>query len=239
MCRGYVGGGVGFSGSHTGHIVLLGLKEQDYPGSKRIEDWPSWGVAILKWGKSQNAITGFAHSGWGLSLKDNKVPSLEIPPFDGIGANEYIVGVTQGIVDFISTVDTPYPWELNIWYHTLNAGYRTRISGETDFPCIYDGKVGLGRSYVQQKGILNYREWEEGIREGRNYVSDGKSHLIGFRVNDVAMGTGTSELRLAGSGNVHKQGQAAAPLNEEPGQAGRGPPLARNPELRLGGAMMC
>jgi hypothetical protein len=22
-------------------------------------------------------------------------------------------------------------WELNIWYHTLNAGFRTRISGET------------------------------------------------------------------------------------------------------------
>src|SRR5437016_10211456 len=26
----------GFPSSHTGHIVLLGLKEQDYPGSKRI-----------------------------------------------------------------------------------------------------------------------------------------------------------------------------------------------------------
>ena len=37
-------------------------------------------------------------------------------------------------VDFISAGDTPYVWELNIWYHTLNAGFRTRISGETDFP---------------------------------------------------------------------------------------------------------
>ena len=48
-------------------------------------------------------------------------------------------------MDFISTIDTPYAWELNAWYHTLNAGYRTRISGETDFPCIYGERVGLGR----------------------------------------------------------------------------------------------
>ena len=26
--------------------------------------------------------------------------------------------------DFISAVDTPIVWELNIWYHTLNCGYR-------------------------------------------------------------------------------------------------------------------
>ena len=49
-----------------------------------------------------------------------------------IGANEYIVDVTHEVpgpdgkpvpaVDFISTVDTPYVWELNIWYHTLNVG---------------------------------------------------------------------------------------------------------------------
>ena len=57
-----------------------------------------------------------------------------MPPFDGIGANEYIVDVAHDAVDFISTVDTPPLWELNIWYHTLNGGFRTRISGETDFP---------------------------------------------------------------------------------------------------------
>ena len=58
-----------------------------------------------------------------------------MPGFDGIGANEFIVDVTHpDTVDFISAGDTPYVWELNIWYHTLNAGFRTRISGETDFP---------------------------------------------------------------------------------------------------------
>ena len=63
-----------------------------------------------------------------------------------------IVDVTHDAVDFISTVDTPSIWELNIWYHTLNVGFRTRISGETDFPCIIEERVGLGRSYARSTG---------------------------------------------------------------------------------------
>jgi len=91
----------GFPSSHAGHLILLGLTEEDYPGTKRIEDWPTWGLPILQWGKKQNAVVGYAHSGWGLQLKEEKLPTDEIPPYDGIGANEYIVTVTHGAVDFI------------------------------------------------------------------------------------------------------------------------------------------
>ena len=206
----------GFPSSHTGHIVLLGLTQQDYPGTRRIEDWPSWGIPVFKWAKSQNAVAGFAHSGWGLELKDDKLPSDEIPPFDGIGANEYIVGVTENLVDFISTVDTPYAWELNIWYHTLDLGYRARISGETDFPCIYGERVGLGRRYVRQRSRHDYRDWVDGIRDGRNYVSDGKSHLLDFKVNDLEMGNNSSEVRLAAPGTVRVTANVAALLDETP-----------------------
>lgn len=86
---------------------------------------------------------------------------------------------------WVSTVDTPMVWELNIWYHTLNAGYRTRISGETDFPCIHGERVGLGRSYVKVDSRLSYDKWCQGVRAGRNYVGDGRSHLIDFRAGDV------------------------------------------------------
>src|SRR5204863_17943 len=88
---------------------------------------------------------------------------------------EYIVDVTHEVpgpdgkpvraVDFMSTVDTPSVWELNIWYHTLNVGFRTRASGETDFPCIYGERVGLGRSYVKLDGKLNYADWCVGRRQ--------------------------------------------------------------------------
>ena len=205
----------GHPSSHTGHIVLLGLKEQDYPGTQRIEDWPTWGLPIMKWAKGQGAVTGYAHSGWGLQVKDTQMPTKELPPFDGIGANEFVVTVTKGLTDFISTVDTPYTWELNIWYHTLNAGYKARISGETDFPCIYGEKVGLGRSYVRQPK-LDYTDWVHGIRDGRNYVSDGKSHLLDFKVNNVEMGTGDSTLKMAAPGAVKVTAKVAALLGEKP-----------------------
>ena len=35
----------GFPSSHCGHLVLLRLKEQDYPGAKVLEDWPTLGFA--------------------------------------------------------------------------------------------------------------------------------------------------------------------------------------------------
>jgi hypothetical protein len=180
----------GFPSSHAGHLVLLGLARQDYPGASRLEDWPTWTLPVLRWAKAQGATTGYAHSGWGLQIADTRIPSDEVPAFDGIGANEFIVTVTEpGLVDFISAVDTPWPWELNIWYHVLNAGFRTRISGETDFPCIYDDRVGMGRTYAKLDH-LSYENWLAAIRAGRTYVSDGRSHLMDFAANGVAVGTG-------------------------------------------------
>jgi len=218
----------GFPSSHAGHLVLLRLKDQDYPGTKVLEDWPTWTLPILKWAKAQGAVVGYAHSGWGLEIQDTTIPSPEVPRFDGIGANEYIVTVAHDAVDFISMVDTPAPWELNIWYHTLNAGFRTRISGETDFPCIYGDRVGLGRSYVRLDR-LDYDAWADGIRAGRAYVTDGKSHLIDFRVNGTMIGTGDSEVRLERAGSVHVTVQAAARLPEQRDPEWRSPKPSEKP----------
>jgi len=216
----------GFGSHQSGHLCLLRLREQMYPGGDSKHHWPTLGLNTLKWAKAQGAVTGPAHSGWGLEVQTAELPNHIIPPYSGIGANEYIMNVTHKVpdqngvmvpaVDFLSMVDTPYVWELNMWYHTLNAGFRTRISGETDFPCIYGEKVGLGRSYVKLDGKLDYDAWCEGIRKGRNYVGDGRSHLIDFRVNDVVMGENGSELRMARPGKVTVQVRVAAMLPETP-----------------------
>jgi hypothetical protein len=207
----------GFPSSHCGHICLLRLREQDYPGTKLIEDWPSWDLPIFKWAKAQGAVVGFAHSGWGLDVgATRELPNYVVPPMNGIGANEYVVDVTQGMCDFISTVDTPSVWELNVWYHTLNCGYRCRISGETDFPCIYGERVGLGRSYVHLNGKLDFDAWTEGIKQGRCYVSDGKSHLMDFTVNGLGVGEKESEVRLAQPGEVEVKARVAALLEPTP-----------------------
>ena len=166
------------------------LKDDDYPNTTTIEEWPSWDLPVLAWGKQQGGVVGFSHSGWGLAVEEEVLPSYEMPKFDGIGANEYVIDVTHGVVDFISAVDTPIIWEPSVWYHTLNFGFDTRISGETDFPCIYGERVGLGRSYVKlpTKKRVKFDDWVKGIKDGLGYVGDGKSHLYDFKVNGLGVG---------------------------------------------------
>ena len=217
----------GFPSSHAGHLSLLRLTEDDYRGVERIEEWPSWDLPVLQWAKEQGAVTGFSHSGWGLKVPGDELPNYNMPPFDSIGANEYIVDVVHDAVDFISTVDTPAIWELNIWYHTLNCGFRTRISGETDFPCIYGERVGLGRVYVKTSaGPLDFDTWVAGLRDGRSYVGDGKSHLLDFTVGSVPVGEKMpngqiSQLDLEKPSTVTITARVAARLDEKP-----------NPEIR-------
>lgn len=212
----------GFPSSHAGHLCLLRLTEDDYPGAEYIEQWPSWTQPVLAWGKEQGGVVGYSHSGWGLELPDvmpdgsrqfrgrnpaagwngraaGQLPDLAMPRFDGIGANEYVVTTTTGVCDFISAVDTPAIWELNVWYHTLNCGMTSRISGETDFPCIYGDKVGLGRIYVKlgEDEELNYDNWVQGLKTGRSYCGDGLSHILDYRINDIAVGEPGSAGKLS------------------------------------------
>lgn len=243
----------GFPSSHAGHLCLLNLKEDDYTGTTLLEQWPSWTLPILQWGQQQGGVVGYSHSGWGLTLPDimpdgsrrfhnqpwggapadwfgksaDKLPDYEMPRFDGIGANEFIVTTAHGACDFISAVDTPAIWELNIWYHTLNCGMRTRISGETDFPCIYGDKVGLGRIYVKLPldKPLDYESWVQGVKDGRSYCGDGLSHLFDFSVNGLELGATrpgrpSSQLDLNQPGSVRITCEAAAMLPEKPGAEG-------------------
>lgn len=209
----------GFPSSHAGHLVLLGLKEDDYPGTTKIEQWPSWTLPVLKWAKGQGGVVGYAHSGWGLMplTPTNALPNYIVPHMDNIGANEYIVTVTTGVVDFYSAGDTPVPWELNMWYHTLNAGFKTRLSGETDFPCITDDRVGQGRSYFKVNGnhSVNYDSYLQTLKKGRCYVSDGGSHIMDFSVNKLEAGTNDSQLLLKGKQTLTVTANMAAFLPEQ------------------------
>ena len=223
----------GFPSSHSGHLVLMQLKDQDYPDTKEIEDWPSWTLPIAKWAKAQGAVVGFAHTALGLDVKSTNLPNYEVPSFSTIGANEVLVDVTQDAIDFLSLIDTPYTPELNLWYHMLNAGFRLRAGGETDFPCMSDERVGAGRSYVQldqmPQGDSGYEAWVAGFRSGRSYASDGKSHLMDFRVNGRAVGVENSEVHLPEAGTVTVTVRVAALLDQTPNEALRSKPLNNRP----------
>lgn len=188
----------GFPSSHAGHIVLLGLKEDDYPGTTQIEEWPSWTLPVLKWAKSQGGATGYAHSAFGLEpiTPTNALPNYELPKMDGIGANEYVVAVAQGLVDFYSLGDTQAQHELNMWYHSLNSGFRIMASGETDFPCLTDQHVGASRSYFRSGKPLSYKNYIDALKKGDHYISQGSSHIMNFAVGGIQSGTHNNELRL-------------------------------------------
>jgi hypothetical protein len=208
----------GFPSSHAGHLVLLRLTDQDYPGTKILEDWPSWNLPILQWVRSQGALGGYAHCGSGMVVDSTDLPNYDIPPMDGIGTQEAIVDVTHGLVDFLSGCDTYPVAELNAWYHMMNCGFRMALVGETDYPCITDERMGAGRSYVRldHRPVDNagYEAWVRGIAEGRLYCSDGRSHFLDFKVNDRRSGEG--DLSLNESGTVKIEALVAGRLEELP-----------------------
>jgi hypothetical protein len=60
----------GFGSQALGHVCLLNLRDQTYPGSEgtATKGWPTWTTPVLRWAKAQGAVTGYAHSGSGLEV---------------------------------------------------------------------------------------------------------------------------------------------------------------------------
>lgn len=211
----------GFGSHQSGHLNLLKLREQLPAGGDSNKHWPTLGMNTLRWAKRQGAVTGPAHSAAGLTRSvgrsegvdgPHRLPNFDIPAFDGIGANEFIVQVTHEVpgpegkperaVDFISTMNTPREAEWNIWYHVLNCGIPVVASGETDFPCMTGERVGIGRVYVKLNGRLDYDRWVEALRRGESYVSDGATHLMDFARRDDGTFTVKAAARKEGAPDV-------------------------------------
>jgi hypothetical protein len=60
----------GFGSQAFGHVCLLNLKDQTYPGSDETETkgWPLWTTPVMRWAKEQGGVTGYAHSASGLAI---------------------------------------------------------------------------------------------------------------------------------------------------------------------------
>jgi hypothetical protein len=215
----------GFPSSHSGHVILLGLTDQDYPGTQLIEDWPSWNLPVMRWGHAQSALVGYAHCGLGLSVGTDELPNYVIPGFQSIGSNEIIVDVPLGAADFQCGAEFAPAAELNIWYHLLNVGYRTLMLGETDYPCIYDDGPGVGRTYVRlpepPQGEQALEAWLGGLKEGPSYFGDGRSHVYDFALD----GDTGREHAADAPGPVRVTATVAAWLPEQP----PAPPAAGRP----------
>ena len=60
----------GFGSQALGHVCLLNLRDQTFPGSEgtKLKGWPTWTTPLMRWAKEQGAVTGYAHSASGLGV---------------------------------------------------------------------------------------------------------------------------------------------------------------------------
>ena len=64
----------GFGSAALGHVCLLNLKDQIYPGSEGTKEkgWPSWTIPAMRWCKEQGGVAGYAHSASGLHIEPDR-----------------------------------------------------------------------------------------------------------------------------------------------------------------------
>lgn len=69
----------GFGSQALGHVCLLNLRDQEYPGSAGSSKtgWPTWTTPVMRWAKDQGGVTGYAHSASGLTIRsETEAPRL-------------------------------------------------------------------------------------------------------------------------------------------------------------------
>jgi O-glycosyl hydrolase len=171
-----------------GHLILLGLK-------KAHTLWNESPYKIIEWGKSQDAITGFCHMQY---LNDSLPNELNCcTPID------YPVEAALGTIDFLSEDVWLNDAAINGYYRLLNCGFRLGWSAGTDFPCNNSRPFGSLLTYVQVKDQpMNYRNWIEGIKNGRTVVTtNGHVEFLDLKINGIA--SPGDEIKLKGKGKIN------------------------------------
>jgi hypothetical protein len=77
----------GFGSQALGHVCLLNLKDQTYPGSDgtSTRGWPTWTTPVLRWAKQQGGVTGYAHSASGMQIDPPAAAKRLVTDFDRDG----------------------------------------------------------------------------------------------------------------------------------------------------------
>jgi hypothetical protein len=86
----------GFGSQALGHVCLLNLKEQIYPGADGSSGWPTWTTPVLRWAKQQGAVTGYAHSGSGLQVSPEAAAHRLISGLDRDGTQSVSAAESAG-----------------------------------------------------------------------------------------------------------------------------------------------
>lgn len=140
---------------------------------------------VFEEARRQGALSGYVHYGsdvvggpYGLavSLPGGLISFLEVLQFN------------RGVYD--------------IWYEILNTGFRVTPIAGADYPCAGAVIPGRERFYAKVEGPFNYKNWLEGVRKGRTFVTNGP--ILEFRVNGKGMG---EEVVLGQPGSAQVEGR--------------------------------
>jgi hypothetical protein len=74
----------GFGSQALGHVCLLNLQDQTYPGSDGLatKGWPTWTTPVMRWCKEQGGVAGYAHSASGLWIDERSASERLIARLD-------------------------------------------------------------------------------------------------------------------------------------------------------------
>jgi hypothetical protein len=178
-----------------GHIVALGLTEAH-------QIWEEYTYPIFNWARQQNAIAGFAH----MEYLDNSIPQslscctpIEYPVEVALGSADF---VSQDVVDVNSGLGMCPECAIQAYYRLLNCGFRPGLAAGTDYPCNSSRPLGSLLTYVQVAGgQMTYRNWIEGIKNGRTVISrNGHNEFLNLLVNNSA--SPGDEVKLTSAGSV-------------------------------------
>jgi hypothetical protein len=184
-----------------GHIVALGISDAQ-------QIWDEYTYPVIDWVHQQNGIAGFAH----LEYLDGGIPQsltcctpIEYPVEVALGSADFI---SEDVDDVTYTGPTLYPENaIQAYYKLLNTGFRPGFAAGTDYPCNGGGALGSLLTYVQVAGgQMSYRNWIEGIANGRTVVSrNGHNEFLNLTVNGTASPGDEIDLAAAGSVQVTVQ----------------------------------
>jgi hypothetical protein len=109
----------GFGSQALGHVCLLNLRDQTYPGSAgtKVKGWPTWTTPLMKWGKEQGAVTGYAHSANGLGVNPKEA------------TRRLFIALDRGAKGFLTKDDaTAGPWPLPEPFEAIDANADGKVT---------------------------------------------------------------------------------------------------------------
>jgi hypothetical protein len=165
-----------FRSTLWGHMTLVNLEQLVEPiftgfkGTTNPWDTPS-NADIADRAHWQKGVVNYTHVAQAADWSKTPYAAKAIP-----------IDMALGKID---TLDLNNTWAASVplWYRLLNCGFRVPATAGTDvfLNRISSNLPGGDRVYVHVAGPFNYRNWIDGLKAGRSFVTSGP--MLTFTVN--------------------------------------------------------